>query len=184
MPALSNYPVRSRQYVRRYRDAYLLSGFQVNDQFKLSRLLHRQIGRFRAFEDLVNVCGGAPVQVQVIHAVGQETSGFHLLCILIDCRKPALYRKLCNRFSVRAEDRARYADEDSVGTLLCCGLECGLKILKASDIETLKLDSEGVCGDLDFVQYLCSVSAGWTEKNGQTRELGNNFLHNLKSFSH
>src|SRR5262249_37110383 len=38
------HPVRSRQHIRRNRDADLLGGFQVDDQLKLGWLLHWKIG--------------------------------------------------------------------------------------------------------------------------------------------
>src|ERR1043166_4302401 len=34
---------------------------EVNDEFKLRRLLHRQISRFRSFEDFVHVASRAPI---------------------------------------------------------------------------------------------------------------------------
>ena len=56
---LLNHPIRPLQHIRRDRQADLLRRLQVDDEFELRRLLHRQIGGLRAFEDLVDVVGRA-----------------------------------------------------------------------------------------------------------------------------
>lgn len=45
--ASPNYPVRPRQHIRRDRQADLLGGFEVDDEFKLDRLLDGKISRFK-----------------------------------------------------------------------------------------------------------------------------------------
>ena len=52
---LPNHPVRSRQHIRRNREADLLGGFEINDQLEFSRLLDRQIGRLGALENFVHI---------------------------------------------------------------------------------------------------------------------------------
>jgi hypothetical protein len=47
--ALFDHPIRSRQYIRRNRQADLLGGFKINDQLELLRLLHGEVGGFSAF---------------------------------------------------------------------------------------------------------------------------------------
>ena len=48
-------------------------GLQVNDQLELGRLLHWKIGRLGAFEYLIDVAGGTPVQVSDMCPVRQES---------------------------------------------------------------------------------------------------------------
>ena len=55
--------IRPRQHIRRNRQADLLGCFQVDDQLELRRLLHGKIGGLGAFQNLVHVGSGAPVQV-------------------------------------------------------------------------------------------------------------------------
>ena len=43
--------VRSRQHIRRYCDTDLFSGFQIDDELKLRRLLDGNIGGLRAFQE-------------------------------------------------------------------------------------------------------------------------------------
>ena len=59
-PLLNDF-IRSRQHVRRNRQADLLRGFQIDDEFELRRLLHGKFGWLGAFENLVYVAGGAAV---------------------------------------------------------------------------------------------------------------------------
>src|SRR5437867_2033466 len=58
-----DHSVRQRHHVRRNRQANLLGSLEIDYELKLRRLLHRQIGGFGAFENLIDVCGGAPVQI-------------------------------------------------------------------------------------------------------------------------
>jgi hypothetical protein len=65
-------PIRPRQHVRWNRESDLLSGSEVDDEFELRRLFHGEIGWHSAFENLVHIRGGAPVQSVDVHAVGDE----------------------------------------------------------------------------------------------------------------
>src|SRR5215468_1688129 len=66
--------IRPREHVWRNCQTDLLSRVQVDHEFKLGRLLHRKISRFRSFEDLVHVVGGLAEQVLVVRPVGHEAA--------------------------------------------------------------------------------------------------------------
>ena len=51
--------IRSRQHIRRNRQADLLGGFEIDDESNF-RLLHGKIGGLGAFQNLVDVNRGAP----------------------------------------------------------------------------------------------------------------------------
>ena len=126
---MSSYdPICTHQHIRRYRQADLLSGFEVDNQLELRRLLHREIGGLGAFQNLVHVRSGAPVQVENVSAIVHEAAGFRILRLWVNRRKPALYREFCNLSSMIEEDDARQR-QDCVSTSLACGSECGLNIL-------------------------------------------------------
>ena len=57
------------------REAKRRGGFEVNDQLELMRLLHRQVGRLDAFENLVDIVRGTSSQVIPIYGIGHETTG-------------------------------------------------------------------------------------------------------------
>ena len=56
-----DYSVRSRQHIRRNRQADLLGGLEIDHQLKLRRRFNRQVSRLRSFEDFIHVSGGAAV---------------------------------------------------------------------------------------------------------------------------
>src|SRR6266536_5820097 len=58
----------------RYGHAQRLRGAQIDHELE-SRQLHRQIGGWGAFEDLVHVPGGAPVESRHVGAVGHQAVG-------------------------------------------------------------------------------------------------------------
>src|SRR5215470_5216566 len=56
-PFLLDHLVRAHHHVRRNRQANLLGGFQINDELELLRQLNWNVGRFGAFENLIDVGG-------------------------------------------------------------------------------------------------------------------------------
>src|SRR6516164_10974365 len=64
--SLFDHLVGAREDGRRNVEAQPLGGPEVDDKFVLHRRLHREIGRFLALEDAVNVAGGEPVLVDLI----------------------------------------------------------------------------------------------------------------------
>jgi hypothetical protein len=48
-PKSPNHPIRPRQHIRRNREADLLGGFEIDDELKLRRPFHRQLGGLGAF---------------------------------------------------------------------------------------------------------------------------------------
>jgi hypothetical protein len=91
-------------------------------------LLHRQIGGLCAFENLVNVRGGATIQVNIARAVGHKPAGVHKFRHVVYRWKPALYRKLYNLYSMIIEDLTPQHNH-SISTFLDCGSECTVNIL-------------------------------------------------------
>src|SRR5215831_20598471 len=61
---------------RRNFEAERLGGFSVDRQLEFGRLLDWKIGRLCAFEDLVDVAGGAVNQVGCICPIGDESASF------------------------------------------------------------------------------------------------------------
>ena len=96
--------VRPHQHIRRNRQADLLGRFQIDDELKLRRLLHGEIGGLGAFQNLVHISSGAPVQVEEAHAVGHKPTGFDVPRLVVYRREPALYREVCNLCSLRTDD--------------------------------------------------------------------------------
>src|SRR5262249_10900565 len=96
---LSNHLIRSCQHVRRNRQTDLLGGFEVDDELELRRLLHREISRLGAFQNLVHIRGSASEQVGGVRAIVHESAGFRIVWLWVNRREPVLcrqVRKLCS----------------------------------------------------------------------------------------
>src|SRR5688572_31180177 len=70
--SLFDHLIRSLQERWRDRQAEALGGSPVDHQLEGGGLQHRQVGRLGTLEDLVDVTGGAPVQLDRIGPVGQQ----------------------------------------------------------------------------------------------------------------
>ena len=79
-----------------------LAAFRLMMNSNFVRLLDRKIGGLGAFQNLVHIGGGAPVQVGKVHAVGHEPAGFDKFWPVVYRREPVLYREV--RQSVFAEN--------------------------------------------------------------------------------
>src|SRR5690242_19679069 len=53
-----------------------LGGGQIEGEIELSRLLDRKIAWLRSAKNLVDIVGGAPVQVRLVWSIGRQTSRF------------------------------------------------------------------------------------------------------------
>src|SRR5215475_11406270 len=71
---LLNHLIRSRQHIRRNRQADLLGGFQVDHQLELHRLFHGEFGGLGAIEDLIHVGGRAPIQITDDGSIGHKAA--------------------------------------------------------------------------------------------------------------
>ena len=64
-----------RQHRRRDRQAEGFGGLQIDHEFELRRLLHRQVGRLGALQDLVHVDRRAAIVLHHVGAVTQQATG-------------------------------------------------------------------------------------------------------------
>src|SRR4029453_16235660 len=76
-PKSLDHPIRPRQHVGWNRQADLLGGFQIDDEFKLRRLLHWQLGSLSSLENFIDVIGDAPVAVRELCSVVQQPTGIY-----------------------------------------------------------------------------------------------------------
>src|SRR6516162_6897809 len=76
---LFDHLVGAGEYRSRYGYAQQLRGCEIDEKFKLRRLLDRQFTRFRATKNLVGVLGCAPEHVQKTWTIRYQASGFDVL---------------------------------------------------------------------------------------------------------
>src|SRR5215470_1894858 len=91
---LFDYLVRPREKVGRKCQTDLFCCLEIYDELKLRCLLHWQIGRLCALQDLVHINSRAPVEIVVVHPVRHETTLIDKLTLKIDSRKPVFSGKL------------------------------------------------------------------------------------------
>src|SRR5262245_55519676 len=73
---------------RRHCDAECFGRFEVDDKRELTRLFDRQISRFGALEDLVDIDRGALVHVFIARSVGHQASDLNKLLVCVHIRQP------------------------------------------------------------------------------------------------
>ena len=64
-----------------------LRGLEVDDQLVLGRRLHRQVGRFLALEDAIDVAGRAPELVDLVRPIGDQAAGGDEEAFAVDRRQ-------------------------------------------------------------------------------------------------
>src|SRR5262249_58234903 len=79
---------------RRYLDRECFRCRNVDDEIELGRLLHREIGRLRAFEYFVHVGSDAPIQVSDVWSIGDEAPSIEILLIWEHRRQSVLCRQV------------------------------------------------------------------------------------------
>src|SRR5260370_36276407 len=58
----------------RHGETKRLGGLEIDDQLEFGRLLHRQVGRLGALQDMVEIGGRAPGQVRTVDAVRDQAA--------------------------------------------------------------------------------------------------------------
>ena len=85
----------------------LFCRLKVNNEFKLRRLLHRQISRFGTSQDLVHVNSRASIEVSGVWPVEHETARIDKLLLEVNRRQPMFAGKL--------DDPLSFAKKGSTG---------------------------------------------------------------------
>ena len=122
LPSSLDHLIRPRQHVRWNCHANLFSRRKANDEFKLRRLLYRQISRFCSLEDPVDVVGGLAVQVIVVYPIGHEAALIDKLLRKVNSRQPVFARKLDVPLCF-GKKTWRGSRHNRVNLLLLCGLK-------------------------------------------------------------
>src|SRR5262249_54963373 len=91
---LLDHLVRLGEQVHRDCQTDLFCRPEIDDEFKLRCLLYGQISRFDAFQNLVHIVGGCPVQLNEVHPVGHETSFIDKLLLEVNRREAVFAGKL------------------------------------------------------------------------------------------
>src|SRR5262245_34688660 len=72
---------------------------EIDDEFKLRRLLHRQITRFGTFQDLVHINSRPPILVSAVLTIGHEAALIDIRLLWVNSRQAVLSSNLDDPFS-------------------------------------------------------------------------------------
>ena len=122
------------------------AAFEIDDEFEFGRLLHRKIGGFGAFQDLVHISCRTPDQVVIARPVIHETAGFDIFWPGVCRRKPMPYREVHDLFSISIEDGVSQ-HKDRLSTPFGGGSEYSLNIFGVVDVQVAKIHLEGARGE-------------------------------------
>src|SRR5512132_472897 len=89
-------------------------GLQVDDKLELPRRLHRQVGRFLAFEDAVDVRSSPPKLVDNIGTIGDQAAVGSKYAQGISCRQSMQSGQLDDQFTTNDHLRNPERDEAAV----------------------------------------------------------------------
>src|SRR5271155_4529122 len=120
---LSDHLVSDGQQRLRAGEAERLGSTQVDHEVELGRLLHWEVGRFGAPENLRGIEGpDLPNGRDTIGGVTHQTSGNREASVRIDRRNPMACRQVYDFFAIPLEEDMR-ADDQRAGSALDKGRE-------------------------------------------------------------
>src|SRR4030095_6917129 len=132
LPSLHHF-IRPREKFRRECQTNLFRCLQVDHKLELRCLLHRQISRFGAFQDLVHINSRAPIEVIIVRPVGHQAAFIDKPRLEVNCRQAVFDGKLDDPLSF-GEKGACGGRHNRLDLLLLCGLKGALKSLASSSV--------------------------------------------------
>src|SRR5262249_22039981 len=91
--ALFDHFVGAQQESFRYFKTERLGSRQIDGKIELGRLLDRDVGRLRPAQNLVDIVGGAPVQVREVCSIGHQASRFDVVVLAVHRRQSRAQRQ-------------------------------------------------------------------------------------------
>src|ERR1700738_4318724 len=172
---LLDHLVGDREEPRRKGQAERLGGLEVDSELELGWLLHRQVRGLGALEDLVNVAGGTPKQVNKIYPVGHEAAGCHKFPKSMNRRQLVRGREICNELPISERERV-FDRNQSVRSLPSCSFECAIEVVRASNLQGVDLYRQGLTRCPRFFEDKRGIRIGRIPKDGDASKPGKHSL--------
>src|SRR5262249_47826939 len=115
----SDHLIRAIQHRLRYRYTDLLGRFEIDHKLKLSWLFYRQVGGLGTFENLVDVCRRAPIEIIIVSPVRHKAAHIDKLFLKVNSRQPVVAGKLDDSLSF-GKQRPIGGHYDRVDLFLFC----------------------------------------------------------------
>ena len=109
--------VGAGEHARRHFEAERFRSLEVDDQLILTRRLHRQIDRLLTFKDAVDVACRAPMLVEEIGPIGDQTAGSGVKAGVLDRGQAMLGRQRDDQIALDSRPGGADHDDAAVGTL-------------------------------------------------------------------
>src|SRR5262249_2330856 len=94
-----------------------LGGLEVDDQLELGWLLDRQLGRFRATENLADIGASLTIGIREARSVARQAAGCDVLAGIVD-RWQRMARGQCDEVSALTLEERIVADEECLRSFL------------------------------------------------------------------
>src|SRR5262249_25756564 len=98
---LFDHLVGAGKHARRQIESERPRGLEVDHQLVLGRRLNRQLGWLLAFQDAVDVAGGAPELIDEIRAIGHQAAGVDEDTIVVDRGQLVAGRQLDDQVAMK-----------------------------------------------------------------------------------
>src|SRR5581483_7118177 len=100
----------------RHRNAERLGGLEIDHEFELGRLLHRQIGGFLTLENTAGIAASETIYVSYASPIAHQSAGFDKLAA-VEYRWNGMATSQMNKPIALAEEEGIRGDEKSLGSL-------------------------------------------------------------------
>src|SRR5262249_33680115 len=152
-----------------------LGRLEVDDQLKLCGLFYGKISRPGAFEDLVDVDGGAAEQICIVRPIGYEASGIHKLSKSVNGREVA-HRCEVHDPSPGHQCLTTFHRHESVDPVQKCCFERSLEFLGSLCLDAVEVDPDGLGDLLDFPHHQQGVGVARIQEHADSGYAGYHLL--------
>src|SRR5262245_43635763 len=153
-----------------------VGGLHVDNQLERLRLLDGKVTGLDAFQDLVDIPGSPPEQVEIVRRIGDEGPLLREVVRIEDRRKPVLEDQAHELLGMNVEDRILMSEDQPLRVRLGHGSECALEFFRSPHLESFDVDTNGPRRVPRSGQSRTGGAIGWVRENGHPGDSGYGFF--------